>query len=420
MDIERALISRLVLDGAMAAALDENLGPSLFEGEARKIWNWSVSHYRRYGSSPGTQALLAAFPDFVMDTPTEVVPVYADMLRRKYAHNVQVDAMRRAEEILRERNDPMQAADVLRAAVRAIDEIAAREADVNWKIGAESRVEDYDRAKEFGGITGFTSPFPTLDLYTTGWQPEDLILGIARQGVGKTWLETVFAHHHWLTGGKPLLFTNEMAAQQICRRLDAWHAKLPYQQFRRGLLDTVADERYRERMATLGTDDKEDFWVVGESGGSVSFVAAKIERYKPTMVFIDGMYLMSDEQRADSNWLAITNIARGLKQLAKALKPPIFATVQFNRGGKTADDVAYADISKECDVMVGLARSEDQRLQGTMDVNLLKQREGQLFSMEVAWDLDIMQIEEMGSVDTRTTPDEQVEEEGSDVVEFTD
>ena len=43
---------------------------------------------------------------------------------------------------------------------------------------------------------------------------------------------------------------------------------------------------------------------------------ARIERHKPDIIFIDGMYLMDDDQRARDNWLKI-NISRDMKRLAE-------------------------------------------------------------------------------------------------------
>lgn len=395
MDIDRALISRIVLDNAMVDAIDSNVQEALFEGECKAIWKWCQQHFTRYATSPGMQALAHSFPDFVVDKPTEGVAVYADMLRRRYAYNSQIEAMKVVHAKLRDGADALDTLDEFRAMVMEVEEVSAMESDLDWTRDGDLRIAKYERVKEMGGVDGVRTLFPTFDLYTGGWQPEDLILAVARQGIGKTWLEVFLAEFHHANGGSPILFSKEMAAFQIARRMDAARFKLSYKNLRRGILDTTEEERWREGLE--GLKAQAPFKIIGEPGRGVSFIASKAIRYRPTMIFIDGMYLMEDESESDQNWQRITNIARSLKKLAKKLKIPIFATVQFSKGGKTADDIAYADIAKECDVLMALYQNEDQRLGRLMEMKLLKNREGDVYSQEVRWNLDSMDIGELGT-----------------------
>ena len=139
----------------------------------------------------------------------------------------------------------------------------------------------------------------------------------------------------------------------------------------------------------------------------MSQVAAKIERYKPDIVYIDGMYLMDDDQRARDNWLKIGNISRDLKKLAKRTLTPILATVQFNRQADNskgdASNIAYGDIAKDADVILGLFQDEDQFLAKRMTLKVLKQREGQRPEIELDWDLNNMKFSEVSEQDEFNT-----------------
>jgi replicative DNA helicase len=70
---------------------------------------------------------------------------------------------------------------------------------------------------------------------------------------------------------------------------------------------------------------RDKFWFIDSSGGqTVSGVASKIQNKNPDIVFIDGTYLMIDEQTGESNTpQALTNITRSLKRLAQKINKPI-------------------------------------------------------------------------------------------------
>ncbi len=403
MDIERCVIAKVVReDTALAKALDENLTPELFEGPSKAVWLWCLEHFRNYNASPGEQALRQAHPEFDLSPSTETIGYYAEQLRNKYKYNRAMEAMKDAAKVLKKNEEPDTAIEHLRSAIRDVDDIAQSTADIDWTKRGEDRISAYENLKEAKGVDGIPTPFPTLNDATQGLHAEELMFVVARQGVGKTWLLVLMAHHNWLHGFSPLLFSKEMSAAQITRRLDAAHSRLPYQDLRSGKLGTDHEVRWREDVQEL--KQNHSFIVVGEESGGVSHVAAKIERYRPSIVFIDGMYLMDDERGGDSGWMRITHVARDLKKLAKRAKIPIVVTMQFNRDASpTSGDVqniAYADVAKDADLILGMYQSEDQRLGNQMHVKLLKQREGERCEFDLEWNMETMVFQEIGESST--------------------
>lgn len=402
MDIERSLIAKIIREeGALAKALDENLSVALFEGPSKKVWDWCLDHYRSFNASPGEQALSQAFPEFEISESTETVGYYISQLRKKFMYNTAMSSMKDAAKILKKGEDPTGAIEALRGAVRDIDDMTQPTADVDWTKDTLSRIAAYEQLKLAKGIDGVPTPFPTLNDVTLGMHPEELIFVVARQGVGKTWMLVLMAHYNWLFGSAPLLFSKEMSALQIARRLDAAHSSLPYQQFRTGKLESSAEIRWREDMSELRQSHA--LMIIGEEGGGVSHVAAKIERYRPDIVYIDGMYLMDDDRGSESNWMRITQVARDLKKLAKRSKIPIVVSLQFNRDASNTQgdvqNIAYADIAKEADLIFGLFQSEDQRLGNRMTLKLMKQREGERCEFELEWNMEDMIFQELETQD---------------------
>jgi hypothetical protein len=63
---------------------------------------------------------------------------------------------------------------------------------------------------------------------------------------------------------------------------------------------------------------------------TIAGLEAKLVQAEPRAVFIDGMYLMRDEETglAGSDWKALTNLTRDMKQLAQRLDIPIMVSTQ--------------------------------------------------------------------------------------------
>ncbi len=146
--------------------------------------------------------------------------------------------------------------------------------------------------------------------------------------VHNTFMLVVFAEYAWANGLSVLFINNEMSAEQIGKRFDAVHFKLPYKEFRAGLLPDELEKRYFEGLQEL--EGENPIWVISDVSGVMS-IASKIDQYKPDIVMIDGMYLLNDDRKGDSRWERVTNVSRDLKKLAQQKRVPIIATTQFNR-----------------------------------------------------------------------------------------
>lgn len=212
--------------------------------------------------------------------------------------------------------------------------------------------------------------------------------------VHNTWVETILSRYHWTLGYKPGLFTFEMGAQQIARRFDAVNAGLPYQQFRSGKL---THEQYEDWVKTMrDMEGGRPYWVIADEDGAsgVSAIEAKIDQYGLDMAYIDGAYLIEDESGGESGWQRIANVMWALKKLARRKRIPIIVSHQFNKDAKgdqgTADDLAYSDVQKWADLIIGMFQTEALRLNKEMLWRLLKQREGERYEWVSEWDLERM------------------------------
>lgn len=398
MDIEKKIIDKCAESPILyAEAIDQAVIPEMFSGQSKDIWEYAIKHMKAHGSGPTEEAITVQFPEYVWDFPaSEPLSYYVEQLKRKHAFNLTLVGIQSAYDNLNKR-EVESAVDDLRDALRKIEDATASEADLDWGTTAEDRYNDYLDIQNKGGIDGYRTPFNTLDQATQGWHDGEFILVVARQGVGKTWLTNIMAHKNYKDGLKVLYFTKEMPSKQVARRFDALEYELPYQDLRSGQLNSFKEAEWRHKVQE-GLP-KGQLVIVGEETGGVSQVAAKIERHKPDIIFIDGMYLMDDDQRARDNWLKISNISRDMKRLSKRVMIPIIATVQFNRSADNskgdASNIAYGDIAKDADIILGLFQDEDQRLDKRMTLRVLKQREGARPEIELDWDMANMKFNEV-------------------------
>lgn len=398
MDIEKRIIDKCAeLPKLYAEAIDMAVIPDMFTGMYKDIWEFAVNHMKTHGTGPTDEAIRHQFNDYVWDFPAaEPLSYYVEQLKKKHAFNLTLTGIQSAYDNLNKR-EVDKAVDELRDALRKIEDATASEADLDWGATAENRYNDYLDIQSKGGIDGYRTPFNILDEATQGWHDGEFILVVARQGVGKTWLTNIMAHKNYKDGLKVLYFSKEMPSNQVARRFDALEYHLPYQELRSGKLNSFREAEWRDKVQEglpVG-----QMVIVGEETGGVSQVAAKIERHRPDIIFIDGLYLMDDDQRARDNWLKISNISRDMKRLAKRVMIPIIATVQFNRSADNskgdASNIAYGDIAKDADIILGLFQDEDQRLDKRMTLRVLKQREGARPEIELDWDMDNMKFAEV-------------------------
>jgi len=406
MDIEKKLLDKLFDNPTLYPdVIDAAVSVDMFEGDYKDVWEYALKHMKAHGVGPTEDAIKVQFPTYNWDFPSpEPISFFIELLKKKYAFNLTLVGIQSAYEELNKREVDL-AVDHLREALRRIEDATSSEVDLDWGATAEDRYTNYLEVQSLKGIDGYQTPFPTLDEATQGFHDGEFILVAARQGVGKTWLSNILAHHNVGQGLRVLYFTKEMPSKQIARRFDALKFNLPYQELRSGQLNSFREAEWREKVKE-GLPGGQ-LMIVGEESGGVSHVAAKIERYHPDIVYIDGMYLMDDDQRARDNWLKISNISRDLKKLAKRVQKPIIATVQLNRQADNSkgdsSNIAGSDIARDADVILGLFQDEDQRLSSRLTLRVLKQREGQRPEIDLDWDMAHMRFGEVSEVDAFRT-----------------
>ena len=171
-----------------------------------------------------------------------------------------------------------------------------------------------------------------------------------------TWLEVYIGSHAMLNNYRVLQFVTEMSDAQMRDRYEAMlysmcYGDFNYDNFKRGMLDRKTEKKYFQFLED-DLPNMEPLQIITATG--VMSVSAAIDKYKPDLVLIDGVYLMDDDQGADSDWLRVAHITRDLKKLAKRTKLPFFINSQADkntskRTGPELGSISYTQaIGQDC------------------------------------------------------------------------
>ncbi len=268
-------------------------------------------------------------------------------------------------------------------------------------------------------ITGLSTGFPMIDELTSGLHEGDLNIVAARPGMGKTSFvlnlavnvaapaivqgEDGDAGAQERPGAGVVFFSLEMPREQIATRMVCSEAQVDVGLVRKGLLRGDDWSKLTQAAAFLS---QIPIWVDDTSAISLLDVRSKVRRIqaelqrstpagqperKLGLVVIDYLQLMKGRDGAQSREQEISEISRGLKQLAKELRVPVIALSQLNRAVETrseknkrpqlSDLRESGAIEQDADMIVFIYRDEyynrdTTTMKGIAEIIVAKQRNG--------------------------------------------
>ena len=258
-----------------------------------------------------------------------------------------------------------------------------------------------DKAEQMkGGLTGITTGFSQLDEMTSGMQKSDLIILAARPAMGKTAFALSLARNAAVKGGASvMIFSLEMAKEQLTQRLLSMESKVDLQTLKTGRLER---RDWDDLNVALDTLSNSNIHIDDTAGISIMEMKSKCRRLKAEagldLVIIDYLQLMNPEGKADSRTQEISVISRNLKLLARELDCPVLVLSQLSRAPEQRTDHRpmlsdlreSGSIEQDADIVIFLYRDEyynkeDTEKPGECEVILAKHRSGPTGSVDVAW-----------------------------------
>jgi replicative DNA helicase len=247
--------------------------------------------------------------------------------------------------------------------------------------------ELYDRKERISGVpTGFLS----LDQFTSGLQPSDLIIVAGRPSMGKTAFALDIARNAATQAEIPsVIFSLEMSRQQLATRMLCSEARVDAHKLRSGY---IGERDWPRLTSAAGVLSEAPIFIDDSAAMSVLQMRAKARRLKADrglgLVVVDYLQLMSGRSGADRREQEISEISRSLKALAKELHVPVIALSQLNRKVEDRTDKrpVMADlresgaIEQDADVILFIYRDEmydeNSKQKGIAEIIIGKQRNG--------------------------------------------
>lgn len=264
-----------------------------------------------------------------------------------------------------------------------------------------ANIDTIDKASQMeGGLTGITTGFMDLDAKTSGFQKSDLIILAARPAMGKTAFALSIARNAAVkAGASVMIFSMEMAKEQLSQRLLSMESKVELQKLKTGRLERRDWEDINVAIDVLsGTNIHID----DTPGISIMEMKSKCRRLQAEkgldLVVIDYLQLMNPEGRADSRTQEISVISRNLKLLARELNCPVLVLSQLSRAPEMRTDHRpmlsdlreSGSIEQDADIVIFLYRDEYYNKEttekpGECEVIIAKHRSGPTGSIDVSW-----------------------------------
>ena len=189
------------------------------------------------------------------------------------------------------------------------------------------------------GVTGVTSSFKTLDKFTSGFQPGDLIILAARPSMGKTSFALNVAINAAKQSSGVGIFSLEMSAEQLTLRLLSTESGIDHQKIRNA---TISSEEWIELTHVAAELGEMKLYIDDTAGLNIMELRAKARKLKAKhdvgMLIVDYLQLLHSGKRYESRHLEVSEISRFLKALAKELSIPIIALSQLSRAVDSRTD----------------------------------------------------------------------------------
>jgi replicative DNA helicase len=268
--------------------------------------------------------------------------------------------------------------------------------------GAEGKVKSFaeatkdalemaEKALNSGGhLSGFTTGLEALNAKMGGLHKSDLVIVAGRPGMGKSALGTNMAFaaaRRFLrdsaeglepaksAGAPVVLFSLEMSADQLATRILSEQSGITSENLRTG---KITQQEFRDLARAAAELESLPLYIDDTPGLTIAALRTRARRLKRQkgigMIVVDYLQLLQGTGRGgnENRVQEISEISRGLKQLAKELDAPVIALSQLSRQVEQREDKRpqlsdlreSGSIEQDADIVLFIYR-EDYYLKAT-------------------------------------------------------
>ena len=291
---------------------------------------------------------------------------------------------------------------------------------VTLKHASLVALEEAEQAfKREGHVVGVTTGLRDLDRRLGGLHGSDLLILAGRPSMGKTALATNIAFNAAKAekpsdGDEPagtnrvLFFSLEMSSEQLAARILSQASGIPSDRVRRGEIN--ADEFQAFAVASQQMS-RVSLFIDDTPAITVSTMRTRARRLKRQqgldMIIVDYLQLLQGTpgRRAENRVQEVSEITRGLKQLAKELEVPVIALSQLSRQVEQREDKRpqlsdlreSGSIEQDADVVMFIYR-EQYYLEKGEPVQGIEEAQDKFLSKAERWKERMTEVENTASV----------------------
>lgn len=356
------LLSHVIRTGKLTDVMDWGITKEdMLTAEERSMFDMLLGYQSEYGSVLGPNLLQVKFPTFelVDDGPQITTEALCSETRRaRLRRDAKVIGTRLIEQA---EIDPFKALSEHQGQVSNLVHLGmSKKTDVHFADAMVDIVDDYDKQQAGLLLPRLYWPWVLMNTMTGGISEEDYIILYGRPKSMKSWVLCYMIASAFMTKKKILVYTKEMTPKNIYKRVAACLASLPYQELRTATLtDAQKLELLEVRAHAIALKLSQVFVClsgkdVAAGGDTIPWIRSKIDKYKPDALFIDGLYLMSEDtgRKNMKTNERVENVSRAARQMVLDTGVPLIATMQANRKAAAhqnaeLDEVALSDAASQ-------------------------------------------------------------------------
>jgi replicative DNA helicase len=384
-DPEMMLLARIIDTGDIVTPIEDGLKDDWFASErGRTSWTWMRSQWSQHREVPTEEAFTRRFPDGRLEANGEPLGALLAELRAKRGYLLLSEGLKEAVGYLSaavQTDRPELVTEVTSYLSGVLSEVATDTSESTVEAATETDDDylEYVMTKEPLAVTGVHTGIDFIDRVTGGMQPEQLYILGGPPKSGKSTIALWAGMQAHAQGERVLFVGHEMSNEEQKQRRLSLGAEVNLNVIKEGLRDSPQAAHVERKLRAFIDEAKTydgELYLVHDNNPFLSGIVAKCEQYNPTVVVVDGLYLMHDDNgEPDGSPQALTNISRAIKRLARSRRISIFATTQVleskmtKKGGVTINSFGYTSaFGQDADTLLGIWRPDHKEATSNMRV----------------------------------------------------
>lgn len=271
-------------------------------------------------------------------------------------------------------------------------------------------VLDKKEADSSGSVMrGLSTGFRTLDNWTRGLKPQNLVIIAARPSVGKTSMALQIAERIAIEDKDPVLvFSLEMASEELTELTINRRARLTS-------VGTLNEGEMRNLMTVSALVSAAPMHLIDQGGltiGQIQATARRVhQQHGVKLIVVDYIQLVRGNGRKENRTVEVGEVSMGLKALAKELRVPVIALAQLsrdcereNRPPRMSDLRESGSLEADADIVILLHTKKDEGNFREVELRVEKNRGSRRGKIDMMFNGPLTEFREVDRIEEEDTP----------------